>query len=118
MARQKLYEELLCARRHGEPHQGAVQSVRRPRQHGNDPRQSDAPLPVSDGIYPDQRAATAGAESDRMAQAQVATIRTKLLKVGAQIRVTIARSGCRWRRVILGRTSTSRSGRTCVAETQ
>ena len=55
---------LLRARRHGEPHQGAVQLVRRPGERGNDAGQSDAAVSVGDGLYSGERVAAAGAESD------------------------------------------------------
>ena len=44
-----------------------------------------------------------GLKATELAQAQVSTIRTKLLKIGAQIRVTVRRSGCRWLPAIPGR---------------
>ena len=49
----------------GEPDQRAVQPVRRPRERGDDASQSDAALPVGDGLHSGERAAAAGAQSDR-----------------------------------------------------
>ncbi len=56
---------VLRTRQHGEPHQRAVQSVRRPGQRGDDSSQSDALVPVGNGVYPGQRSAPRGAEGDR-----------------------------------------------------
>jgi hypothetical protein len=50
-AAQTLYEQLYCERGDMEPHQGTVQPVRRPRERGNDARQSDAALPVGNGLH-------------------------------------------------------------------
>lgn len=57
-----------------------------------------------------------GLKATALAQAEVATIRTKLLKIGAQIRVTVGRSGSPWPPTIRGRAFISRSGPTCAAE--
>jgi hypothetical protein len=50
-----------------------------------------------------------GLKATELAQAQVSTIRTKLLKIGAQIRITVRRVWSRWLRVIPGRAFISRS---------
>jgi hypothetical protein len=44
-----------------------------------------------------------GLKATELAQAEVSTIRTKLLKIGAQVRIWCARSGYRWRPAIRGR---------------
>src|SRR5437763_272694 len=56
-----------------------------------------------------------GLKATELAQAQVSTIRTKLLKIGAQVRITVRKSGSRWLPVILTRTCTGKCGRTCAA---
>src|SRR5580658_246693 len=56
---------VLRARRYGEPHQRAVQPVRRPGQRGDDSSQSTALVSVGHGVYPGQRSAPRGAERDR-----------------------------------------------------
>jgi hypothetical protein len=57
-----------------------------------------------------------GLKATELAQAQVSTIRTKLLKIGAQIRITVRRVWSRWLRVIPGRAFISRSGSICAAD--
>jgi len=52
-----------------------------------------------------------GLQATDWAQAQVSTIRTKLLKIGAQIRVRV-KFGCRWLRASPGRLSIGKSGQT------
>jgi hypothetical protein len=59
---QELYENLYCARQYGEPHQGAVQFIRRPRQHRNDAGQSNARISIDDGLRAGQRVAASGPE--------------------------------------------------------
>lgn len=51
---------VLCARRYGEPDQGAVLFVRRPGQYGDDAGQSVAALPVGNGLRAAVRPASAG----------------------------------------------------------
>jgi hypothetical protein len=55
-----------------------------------------------------------GLKATELAEAQVSTIRTKLLKIGAQIRVTARKV---WVSMASSYPSTRRSGRTCAAET-
>ncbi len=56
---------VLRARGHGEPHQGAVSPVCRPRQHRDDARQPIPDVPVRDGVRAGQRPAAAGVEGHR-----------------------------------------------------
>ena len=87
-AAQALYEELY-ARGHGESHQGAIQFIRRPGECGNDAG-NQMRLYLSAMAYILVSALRRlGLKATELAQAQVSTIRTKLLKIGAQIRVTV-----------------------------
>src|SRR5687768_10751906 len=56
---------VLRARRHGEPHQRAVQFVRRSGEYGDDAGQPDAAVSVGHGLYSGQWIAAAGPERDR-----------------------------------------------------
>ena len=81
---------LLCAGRHGEPHKRtAVGSVRRPDQRGNDARQSTPAVSVLRRLHAHARLASSRTEADPLARAQCQTIRLKLLKIGAQVRLTV-----------------------------
>ena len=82
---------VLRARGDGEPDQGAVQSVCRSRQQRDDARQSDAHVLFGDGLRAGVRIAPFGFEGHRVGKAQAATIRTRLLKIGAQVRVSVRR---------------------------
>src|SRR3974377_1952738 len=55
---------VLRARRYGEPHQGTVLVVRWWGERGNEPREPEAVVLVSDGLGVGERATTAGLESD------------------------------------------------------
>ena len=57
-----------------------------------------------------------GLAGTELAEAQVDTIRTKLLKIGAQVRVTVRKVWVRWRPVIPGRTSSPQLTQLCAAE--
>jgi hypothetical protein len=56
-----------------------------------------------------------GLKATELAQAQVSTIRTKLLKIGAQIRVTARKVWVSMASTILGRIFIGRCGRICAA---
>ena len=58
-----------------------------------------------------------GLKGTELAQAQVSTIRIKLLKIGAQIRVSVRKVWVSMASSYPWQASTSRSGRTCAAET-
>jgi hypothetical protein len=89
-AAQALYEELYCARGDMENRIKEQFSLFADRVSAETMRANQMRLvSVGDGVYPGQRAAAAGLKGTELAQAQVSTIRTKLLKIGAQIRVTV-----------------------------
>ena len=64
---QQLYEELYCERGEaGEPHQGAVEFVRRPHEHRNAAGQPTAAALIDAGVCDDGGAAAAGAAGDEL----------------------------------------------------
>ncbi len=94
-AAQALYEELYCAKarmrawRHGEPDERAVQLVA-DRVSAETMRANQLCLYFSVMAYVlVSGLRRLGLKATEFAQAQVATIRTKLLKIGAQVRVTV-----------------------------
>jgi len=50
-----------------------------------------------------------GPQGTEWARAQCTTLRRKLLKIGALMRVTVQKRGCRWREAILTRNGFGRS---------
>src|SRR3954452_1899592 len=80
---------VLPTRRHGEPHQRTVLLVCRAGERRDDLRQSATRLYFSAMAYVLlEGVRRLGLKGTEMAHAQVATIRLRLLKIGAQIRIT------------------------------
>src|SRR5580704_11324416 len=80
---------VLRAGRHGEPHQRAVPFVRRPGEHRDNAGQPDVAVSVGHGLHPGQRVKAAGPERNRAGRSAGIDDPNKLLKIGAQIRVTV-----------------------------
>src|SRR3954465_7165359 len=80
---------VLSTRRHGEPHQRTVLLVCRAGERRDDLRQSATPLFLRYGLCVARRSAPPRAKRHRDgARTSGATIRLRLLKIGAQIRIT------------------------------
>ena len=89
-----LYEDaLLRARRDGEPHQGVpARPVRRPHLDGHHARQPAAPVVRLDGLCADRCAcAASGSPAPSWPMRPAASIRLKLLKIGALVRISVRR---------------------------
>ena len=92
-AAQSLYEQLYCERGDMEPHQRAVQSVRRTRQ-CRDIRANQLRLYLSAVAYVlISGLRRVGLKGTELALAQVSTFRTKLLKIGAKSGYPLGSSG-------------------------
>ena len=91
-ARYPLRGPLLCARRHGEPHQGVPdRHVRGPHQRRQHASQSAAVVVCGICLRAHLRAAPHRARGHGMAGATCGTIRLKLLKIGALVTISVRR---------------------------
>src|SRR5262249_2157964 len=87
---------VLCPRGNGEPHQRAAQPIQRPHEHGESASQPTAPVLFLSCLCPGGSSAESGSRGTEGAEPQVETIRLRLLKIAAQVRITARRIWIRY----------------------